>query len=148
MGAELVTTLAKASPARIILAGRNEAKITPVIESLKKINSGIKVTFVPLDLADNASVRKAAEKVNAEVDKIDVLLNNAGIAGQRKYQVSSDGVEIHFATNYLGHFLFTNLILGKILAAKGTIINITSMAYTLSEVDTDDVNFDVGRTLL
>ena len=45
--------------------------------------------------------------------------------------------------NYLGHFLFTNLILDRIIAAHGIIINITSMAYTLAEIDTKNINFDV-----
>ena len=52
------------------------------------------------------------------------------------------------AAGYLGHFLLTNLVLGKLIAAKGIIINITSMAYTLAEVDTKDPNFDVSRMLV
>jgi len=82
--------------------------------------------------------------LNANIDKIDVLINNAGVVGKRTYEESSDGVESHFAGNYLGHFLFANLIIEKVFAAKGVIINITSMAYTSAEISTDNVNFDVS----
>lgn len=143
LGAELVITLAYSSPRRIVLAGRNQAKILPVIEQVATINSGIDVTFLPLDLLDSASVRKAAEDLNAKIEKIDILVNNAGIAGKRMYEESKDGIESHFAANYLGHFLLTNLVIEKILAVKGVVINLTSMAYTLAEVNTDNVNFNV-----
>jgi len=115
-----------------------------MIQQVQTINNSIDVTFLLLDLLDSASVRKAADRLNATVDKIDVLINNAGVAGKRTYQESSDGVESYFAANYLGHFLLTNLIIGKVLAAKGVIIIMTSMAYTLAEVNTDDVNFNVS----
>lgn len=97
-----------------------------------------------IDLADNSSVRKAADKINATVDKIDVLITSGGVMGVREYKTSVDGVESHFAANHLGHFLLTNLILDKIIAAKGTIVNVSSMAYALAEVNTEDPNFDVS----
>ena len=143
IGAELIVTLASASPHRLILAGRNKAKVAPVIQRVEAINKSIDVIFLQVDLSDNASVREAAEKLTNSVDKVDVLINNAGIAGKRTYEESKDGVESHFAANHLGHFLFTNLVLEKVLAAKGVVINVTSMAYALAEVDADDVNFDV-----
>lgn len=146
LGAEFATTLASALPGRIILAGRNEAKVKAVIARIKEISTAIEVSFIELELADNESVRNAARAIDKTVDKIDVLINNAGIAGNRKYQVSSDGVEQHFAANFLGHFLLTNLVLPKIVSARGTIINLTSMAYTLAEVNTEDVNFKVLKT--
>ena len=89
-------------------------------------------------------MRQAATLVNSKVGKIDVLINNAGIAGQKACEKTVDGVEKHFAANYLGHFLFTNLVLGKVKEGKGTVINVTSMAYTLAEVDVKDVSFAVS----
>ena len=89
-------------------------------------------------------MRQAAKIVNSQVAKIDVLINNAGIAGQKAYEKSVDGIEKHFAANCLGHFLFTNLVLDKIRAVKGLVLNVTSMAYTLAEVDVKDVNFEVS----
>ncbi len=144
LGEELLTTLAAAEPAELILAGRNEAKIAPVIRKIKSINANIKTTFIALDLLDNTSIRQAAEKINNEVDHIDVLINNAGIAARKQYETSKDGVEGHFAANYLGHFLLTNLLLEKIAKVKGVVINVSSMAYTLAETNTEDPNFNNG----
>lgn len=146
LGAEAAITLASANPAKILLAGRSESKITPVIDEIKKINPSVEVIFVSIDLADNSSVRKAADKINATVDKIDVLITSGGVMGVRTYTTSVDGVESHFAANHLGHFLLTNLILDKIIAAKGRIVNVSSGAYALAEVNTEDPNFDDGKT--
>ncbi len=145
LGEELLITLAAAEPAELILAGRNEAKITPVIEKIKSINSSIKTTFIELDLLDNASIRQAAKKINANVNHIDVLINNAGIAARKQYETSKEGVEGHFAANYLGHFLLTNLVLEKVAKVKGVVINVSSMAYTLAEANTEDPNFNNGE---
>lgn len=146
LGAELLATLAKAKPAHFILAGRNEAKILPVIEQIQQINADIKTTFVALDLLDNASVRKAAAEIDAAADNIDVIINNAGIAAKREFFLSNDGIEGHLAANYLGHFVLTNLLAAKIIASKGVVLNVASMAYTLAETSTDDPNFNVASS--
>lgn len=98
-----------------------------------------------LDLADNSSVRKAADKINNVVDKIDVLITCGGVMGIRQYTPSVDGVETHFATNHLGHFLLINLMLDKVIAARGTVVTVSSMAYILAEVNTEDPNFEVSK---
>ena len=144
IGAEIAKTLAEANPSRLLLLGRNASKITPVIEQIKTGNPTIEAKFIQCDLSDNASVRYAAEKVNSLAGRIDVLINNAGIMAARTFQKSRDGLELQFATGYLGHFLLTNLIMDKVVAAKGVVVNITSSAYTLDEVDTSDPNFSVG----
>lgn len=146
LGAELLVTLAKAksSPAHFILTGRNEAKIRPVIEKIRETNSKIKTTFVKVDFLDNASVHEAAKEIKAAVDgKIDVLINNAGIAAKKEFVLSKDGVEQHFAANFLGHFILTNLLVDKIIKSNGIVLNIASMAYTLAETNTEDPNFNV-----
>jgi NAD(P)-dependent dehydrogenase (short-subunit alcohol dehydrogenase family) len=146
LGAELLVTLAKAksSPAHFVLAGRDEAKISPVIEKIREANSKVKTTFVKVDFLDNASVRKAAKEIDAAVDgKIDVLINNAGIAAKKEFVLSKDGVEQHFAANFLGHFILTNVLAATIIKSKGIVLNIASMAYTLAETNTEDPNFNV-----
>ncbi|KAK0512982.1 hypothetical protein JMJ35_004999 [Cladonia borealis] len=145
IGAEIAKTLASGDPDHLLLAGRNEAKITPVIREIQKTNSNIKVTYVQCDLLDNGSVRKAAVRVNSLVHKIDILINNAGIMAARTFRKSADGVESQFAAGYLGHFLLTNLIMDTIVAAKGVVVNMTSSAYMFDEVDTHDTNFAEGR---
>jgi NAD(P)-dependent dehydrogenase (short-subunit alcohol dehydrogenase family) len=143
LGAELLTTLAQAKPAHFVLAGRNEEKITSVMEAVRAINQDVKLTFIQLDLLDNSSVRRAAAEIDKAAERIDVLINNAGVAAKKQFTVSKDGVEAQFATNYLGHFLLTNLLADKIINSQGIVINVTSMAYTLAEVNCVDPNFNV-----
>ena len=139
---------AKASPAHFVLAGRNEAKIRPVIEKIAEVNPNIKTIFVKVDFLDNASVRKAAEEILTVVNgRIDVLINNAGIAAKKEFVLSKDGVEQHFAANFLGHFILTNILAETIIKSKGIVLNVASMAYTLAETNTEDPNFNVGDCL-
>ncbi|KAF7884648.1 uncharacterized protein EAF02_004984 [Botrytis sinoallii] len=113
IGAESAITLASAKPQKIILVGRTESKVISVIEAIRKINPDIEVFFVEIDLLNNKSVRQAAEKIKTLTDKIDVLINNAGVMAVKYYATSVDGVESQFAANYLGHFLLTNLLDGE-----------------------------------
>jgi len=78
IGAQSAIFLAAGKPKLIILAGRSESKIQPVIEEIKKSHPDVPTAYVKLDLADNSSVRKAAQEVNAKIDKLDILINNAG----------------------------------------------------------------------
>lgn len=78
LGAQTALFLAPASPKLIILAGRTLSKIQPVIDQIKEINPDVAVEFIKLDLASQASVRKAAKEISARVDKVDILINNAG----------------------------------------------------------------------
>ena len=78
LGAQTAIFLAAGKPKSIILAGRNESKIQPVIDQLKKSDPDVSTIFLKLDLADQSSIRKAAKEVNSQVDKLDILINNAG----------------------------------------------------------------------
>ena len=129
IGAEAALSIADGEPMQLILAGRSEAKIKPVIDQIKAINPKVDVLFVPLDLSDNTSVRRAAEVINNNIEVLDVLINNAGVMAIKDYTKSVDGYEMHFASNHLGHFLLTNLLMSKIVAAKGIIVNISSTGY-------------------
>lgn len=80
-----------------------------------------------LDLASLASVRRAAEEASVRFPRIDVLVNNAGTFS-RSYSESKDGFELSMATNYLGPFLFTRLLLPS-MAPAGRIVNLSSDAY-------------------
>ena len=145
IGAEITKTLASANPSQLLLAGRNGAKVDPVIKEIQETNPEVNVNFIQCELSDNASVREAAAKINSLIGRLDVLINNAGIMAVRSFGKSVDGVESQFAAGYLGLFLLTNLIMDKIVAAKDIVINMTSSAYTLDEVNTEDLNFEVGE---
>ncbi|KAI1460253.1 putative short-chain dehydrogenase [Annulohypoxylon moriforme] len=147
LGAEAAKTLASVN--RLILAGRNESKIRPVLDEIRGINPAANVTFIQVDLASNDSVRRAAAEVNAlpGLSHLDIVINAAGNMAVRNYQTSADGVELQFAANHLGHFLLTNLIMNKILASPApTVVNLTSMGYELNGCNFEDPNFQGGKT--
>ena len=104
------------------------------------------VRVLQLDLSTQKEVRKAASEFNSwdDVPVLDILINNAGVM-QNRYELNEDGIEAHFATNHIGHFLFTNLIMQKILKAGNgaRIVNLSSGGYRNSEVRFDDYNFSV-----
>ncbi|KAH8799130.1 hypothetical protein F5884DRAFT_825379 [Xylogone sp. PMI_703] len=144
LGAETAVSLAKASPALLILAGRTESKIAPVIAEINKINPHLRVKFVSLNLGSQKSVHSAAAEINAAVEKIDILINNAGIMAC-PYSKSVEGIEIQFATNHIGHFLLTRLLMDKIFVAGpgARIVNVSSSALRGS-IRFDDYNFQDG----
>ncbi|KAE8451268.1 hypothetical protein EG329_004433 [Mollisiaceae sp. DMI_Dod_QoI] len=147
IGAETAISLAYGSPSNIILLGRTESKITPVIEKIKSLNDSIAVSFDHLDLADQASIRKTAEAVSAKIEKIDYLINCAGVMAVPTFETTKDGIEMQFGSNHIGHFLLTNLLMPKILAAgKGArIVNVSSTGFELAGVRFDDYNFEEGK---
>jgi len=145
IGAEFAEKVAQADPALIILAGRNPAKIQPVVDAIKKAKPNVGVRILELNLGALSDVRKAAAQVNSwdDVPTIDVLLNNAGTMAI-PYSLSPDGIETQFATNHIGVFLFTNLIIDKILAATNPrVVNVSSSGHRLSAVRFFDHNFAV-----
>jgi NAD(P)-dependent dehydrogenase (short-subunit alcohol dehydrogenase family) len=99
-----------------------------------------------LDLASLASVRKAAAQVNSYMETVDVLINNAAtMAGP--YEKTENGFESQFATNHLGHFLFTNLLMEKMVRRGARVINVTSNGYGFGGIRFEDPNFEVDLSL-
>lgn len=148
LGSRFVTTIAAGKPALLILAGRNLKKNQETADAITKEHPDVKTKLLQLDLGSFATVRKAAEEVNSwsDVPAIDVLVNNAGIMAV-PYKLSPDGYESQFASNHLGHFLFTNLIMDKLLAAPAPrVISVTSAAHNLGWIRHADINFDKGET--
>ena len=148
LGATFVETIAQAAPALLILAGRNTAKIDETADALAKLCPNVQTRTLQLDLGSLRAVRDAAATVRswADVPAIDVLVNNAGIMAV-EYGLSPDGVERQFATNHLGHFLFTNLLMDKIMVSGSPrIANVSSSGHRFGHVRFDDYNFDVSST--
>jgi retinol dehydrogenase-12 len=124
LGRETATQLARLG-ATVVLACRSEAKTRPVIEQMSEATSNDRVEFLRLDLGDFASVREAAAELLASDRPLHLLVNNAGVAGQRG--LTQSGFEMTFGVNHLGHFLFTTLLLDR-LASSGParIVNVSS----------------------
>lgn len=136
IGKETVRALA-ASGARVYLACRSESKTTPVIEELRQENPAADLRFLQLDLGDLDSVRACAKEFLATGDPLHILINNAGLAGQRGQTKS--GFELAFGTNHLGHFLLTDLLLERLReSAPARVVTVSSM----SHYDADGIDFD------
>lgn len=114
--------------ARVILANRSKAKTDAVLEEIRRDVAGAQVEYAELDLSDLASVRACAKALLARDLPIHGLVNNAGVGGHRG--VTKDGFEVHFGTNHLGHYLFTRLLLDRIIAsAPARIVNVASASH-------------------
>jgi NAD(P)-dependent dehydrogenase (short-subunit alcohol dehydrogenase family) len=139
--------LATANPKLIILAGRSKERASTTIDAIKLNHPSVGVSFVTLDTASIKSVRNAAAEIKTLTDKIDVLINNAGVMAV-PYSKTEDGLEQQFATNHVGHFLLTNLIIDQIIAAGpgSRIVNLSSFGHRRSPVRFDDYGFQNGET--
>lgn len=111
---------------RVILANRSESKTQPVLDAIRA--AGGDADFLSLDLSDLSSVRRCAAEFLARDEPLHVLINNAGIAGARG--ISADGFQLTFATNHLGPFLLTRLLLPKLQERPGArVVNVASRAH-------------------
>lgn len=147
LGESFVKQVAVAKPATFILAGRSISKMQGLIDELMVTHPEILVKPLALNLLSFADVRKAAEDVNswADVPHIDVLVDNAGIMAV-PYQKTEDGFERQFQTNHLSHFLFTNLIMEKILASKAPrVVIVSSGVHRVGNIRWSDYNFNEGK---
>ncbi|EGN99803.1 hypothetical protein SERLA73DRAFT_52897 [Serpula lacrymans var. lacrymans S7.3] len=146
IGAETAISLAKASPALLLLAGRAESKISPLIQEIQSKYPAVATKFIKLDLGSQASVRSAATEINSSVERIDILINNAAVM-VCPYGKTEDGIETQFGTNHIGHFLLTNLLMNKILNAGlgARIVNVSSSAHRSGEMRFNDWNFEDGK---
>jgi NAD(P)-dependent dehydrogenase (short-subunit alcohol dehydrogenase family) len=117
------------------------------VDEIKSAKPDINVKSLKIDLASFKSVREAAETVNgwADVPRIDVLVNNAGIMAT-PFSLTEDGIENQFQSNHLGPFLFTNLIMHKILASPSPrVVVVTSNGHRFGGIRWYDVSFSDGK---
>lgn len=144
LGAHFVEAIAVAQPKLLILAGRNKPKVEATAKKIAEIsNSSVETRILELDLGSLAKVREAAAVVNAYSESIDVLVNNAGIMAT-EYATTADGIENQFGTNHVAPWLFTNLIMDKILTSPAPrIVNISSNGFRMSPIRFHDVGFKV-----
>uniref|UniRef100_A0A8D8TR98 Retinol dehydrogenase 11 n=1 Tax=Cacopsylla melanoneura TaxID=428564 RepID=A0A8D8TR98_9HEMI len=147
IGKVTVKELAKRG-AKVIMACRSSERAQKAAEDIRMTlkdvpKSGQIVTRV-LDLSSLSSVRQCAQEILDTEPSIHILINNAGIMMCPK-QLSEDGYELQFATNHLGHYLFTLLLLPRMIkSAPARIINLSSLAHTWGDgsMHLDDINYD------
>jgi len=129
--------------ANVIIACRNDQKAADAAQRLAATSKG-RVDTVKLDLSSLTDVRRAAKETAEKFDGFDALINNAGIM-QTPQTRTEDGHELQLATNHLGHFLWTNLLMDKVNKDHGRVVNISSIAHKLGKMDFDDLMFDNRR---
>lgn len=145
LGAYFAKVVAAHQPKLLILAGRTVAKIAETAAGIQAAHPDVATRSLELDLSSQAQVRKAAAEVLSWSEPIDVLVNNAAVMAT-PYGKTADGLELQFGTNHIGHFLFTNLIMPKLLeSTKGPrVINISSAGHRFSDIRWDDIGFQVS----
>lgn len=127
--------------ARLVLLCRNTEKAERAAEDIRKATEG-DVVVHSLDLASLASVRECAAQLGNSLEKIDILINNAGIMACPQMK-TEDGFEMQIGTNHLGHFLLTNLLMPllKKAAPNARIINVASLAHKQGSINWDDISY-------
>ena len=128
IGLSTATALAR-DGGRVFIACRSATAGETAVARIKAASGSADVRLLMLDLASLSSVRACAAEFLALDEPLQVLVNNAGVGGQRG--LSADGFELHFAVNHLGHFALTQLLLER-LGASGPgarVVNVSSEAH-------------------
>jgi NAD(P)-dependent dehydrogenase (short-subunit alcohol dehydrogenase family) len=130
--------------AHVVLACRNQDKAAEAAAALERGCPGASIAVLALDLSDLVSVRRAAEEFRAGHDHLDLLVNNAGVMGT-PYRQTADGFELQMATNHLGHFALTGLLLDRLLASeRARVVTVSSLMHRSGRVPFEDV---AGETI-
>jgi NAD(P)-dependent dehydrogenase (short-subunit alcohol dehydrogenase family) len=125
---------------RLILVGRDAARAEETLAEIRSATGRSDVEVVRGDFTRLAEVRRVAEEILARTDRIDVLVNNAGVT-LLKRTTTPDGFETTFAVNHLAYFLLTGLLLPRLRAAApgARIVNVASDAHRWGKLDLDDL---------
>jgi protochlorophyllide reductase len=125
--------------AHVILACRDDEKARQARDKLESELDRSSLELLHLDLADLVSVRRAAEEVLSVHARLDILVNNAGVMGT-PYRQTADGFELQMATNHLGHFALTGLLLDRIVTTeRSRIVTVSSHLHRMGRLRPDDV---------
>lgn len=129
VGIGRVTAIALARAGyQVVIAGRSLARTQPVLDEIKALAPGKPAFFLPLNLASLASVRECAQQFMSMNLPLHLLVNNAGIAGIRG--LTTDGFEMMFGVNHMGHFLLTQLLLPQLQASgSARVVTVSSRAH-------------------
>jgi len=130
--------------ARVILACRNMDKGEAAVRQIAHEYPKAKAELIHLDLSDLASVRRFTQNYTSCYDRLDMLINNAGIM-RTPFGKTADGFELQFGTNHLGHFALTGLLLGHIIRTpQARIVTVSSGGERFGKINFDNLNAEMG----
>jgi NAD(P)-dependent dehydrogenase (short-subunit alcohol dehydrogenase family) len=133
--------------ATLFLTARNVRKAKGALADISEPGH---TEFIEMDLESFESVRAAAKAILQKTDKVNILINNAGIMAVPGLEFTKNGHELQFGTNHLSHFLFFQLLKPALLAATtpnshSRVVNVSSAAHRLNGINaTDNYNFEKG----
>ena len=145
IGKETAVALARAGM-HVVITSRDRARGRAALEEIRTRGESDAVEVMELDLADFASIRRFADDYLADHDRLDVLVNNAGLVLIKRSE-TVDGFETTFGVNHLGHFLLTHLLLDRIRAsAPARVVVVSSHAHKSARkgLDFDDLQSENG----
>ncbi len=144
LGYESVRAFAQKG-ARVVLACRNLEKGEKAKDEIFRSTSKGIIDVMKIDLMSLDSVRNFASAFKEKFERLDVLMNNAGIMATPNFK-TSDGFEAQLGTNHLGHFALTGLLLNQLKASPGSrVVNVSSLAHNSGKMNFDDLMFEKGR---
>ena len=125
--------------ARVVMVCRDRARGEAALAEIKKATGNDAIELMICDLSSQADVRRMASEFKATHERLDVLVNNAGVY-LRKRATTVDGLEATFATNHLGYFLLTSLLLDLLKqSAPSRVVNVSSGAHASGHINFDDL---------
>ena len=141
IGKAAAIELSKKNP-RLLFTYRNQKLADELLTEIKNLSPDTQVHAVYCDFSNLDSIKKCSDEINNLCEKIDLLINNAGVVNT-SYRETNEGIENTFAVNHLGYFLFTNLLLNKLKGENETrIINVSSAAHAfVKEMQWEDINY-------
>jgi len=140
IGKETTRALARKG-ATIVMACRNLEKAESVGEMIQRESKNPNIQAMKLDLASLQSVRNFTREFKARYEKLDVLINNAGVFSMKREE-TEEGFELTMGVNHLGHFLLTHELLPLLeKTAEARIINLSSNAHYSADLDLEDLHF-------
>lgn len=142
LGFQTAAALA-ANRARVVLAVRNLDRGRDAVARIVAAYPKAQVSLQQLDLTSLESIRAAAQRLRSDYDRIDLLINNAGVVYTPKL-TTEDGFELHFGTNHLGHFALTGLLLDRLLPVVGSrVVTVSSLSHRLrAAIHFDDLQWE------
>jgi NAD(P)-dependent dehydrogenase (short-subunit alcohol dehydrogenase family) len=141
IGFSLARRLAAAG-AEVLLPVRNSRKGEAAISAIRSSTPDAKVSLRELDLSSLASVAALGEMLRQEGQPIHILINNAGVMTPPDRQTTTDGYELQFGTNHLGHFALVAHLLELLQAGRGRVTSQVSLAANSGAINWDDLNWE------